>query len=337
MEKKKNLTPVLIVAFLLVGAMAAGVVAGVLRPERPELLQGQAEATDYRLSCKVPARVKELRVGEGDRVRRGDTLALLTAPDMEAKLRQAEAARAATGAMEGKAQRGTRDEQVAQAYELWQKSRADLTVAEKNYGRTRRLFNEGVVAAQRLDEAQARRDAAAAAERAARAQYEMAVNGTRSEDKAAARAQTARAGGAVEEVESYLRETVLTAPADGYVTEIFPEVGELVGSGAPVMNVIAADDVWFTFNLREDKLPQFATGRETDVFLPALGKRVRGRVTRIKEVGTFAAWKPTRALGGFDLKTFEVRVRPLRPQEVRGVRSGMSAVMEAEAASRAGV
>ena len=328
MKKNKNFTIILAAALTLVGIIVITIVVGLSLPKHPDIIQGQAETTDYRLSSKVPARVCEIRVQEGDHVRRGDTLVILEAPDIRAKLSQAEAAYAAAQAQEQKAQNGTRQEQVQQAYEMWQKARAAMEVAEKTYHRINRLFENGVMAEQKRDEAQAQYEAMVATERAARSQYDMAVNGARIEDKAAAGAQVRRAQGAVSEVNSYMDETVLLATADGIVTEIFPEPGELVGTGAPIMNVSCTDDVWFTFNIREDLLPGLTVGTETEVYLPAFDKRIPVRITKLKDVGTFAVWKATKALDGFDLKTFEVKARPLNMEGLENVRGGMSVIME---------
>ena len=328
MKKNKNFTIILAAALTLVGIIVITIVVGLSLPKHPDIIQGQAETTDYRLSSKVPARVCEIRVQEGDHVRRGDTLVILEAPDIRAKLSQAEAAYAAAQAQEQKAQNGTRQEQVQQAYEMWQKARAAMEVAEKTYHRINRLFENGVMAEQKRDEAQAQYEAMVATERVARSQYDMAVNGARIEDKAAAGAQVRRAQGAVSEVNSYMDETVLLATADGIVTEIFPEPGELVGTGAPIMNVSCTDDVWFTFNIREDLLPGLTVGTETEVYLPAFDKRIPVRITKMKDVGTFAVWKATKALDGFDLKTFEVKARPLNMEGLENVRGGMSVIME---------
>lgn len=277
MKKNKNFTIILAAALVLVGIIVIVIIAGLSLPEHPDILQGQAETTDYRLSSKVPARVLEFRVQEGDRVHRGDTLVILEAPDIRAKLSQAEAAYAAARAQEQKAQNGTRREQVQQAYEMWQKARTGMDVAEKTYRRIDRLFEQGVMAEQKRDEARAQYEAMAATEKAARAQYDMARN----EDKAAAGAQVERAQGTVSEVSSYMDETVLLAMTDGEVTEIFPEVGELVGTGAPILNISCTDDVWFTFNIREDLLPGLKVGTETEVYLPALDKRMPVRITKM--------------------------------------------------------
>lgn len=328
MKRNKNFTIILAAALTLVGIIVITIVVGLSLPEHPDIIQGQAETTDYRLSSKVPARVCEIRVQEGDHVRRGDTLVILEAPDIRAKLSQAEAAYAAAQAQEQKAQNGTRQEQVQQAYEMWQKARAAMEVAEKTYHRINRLFENGVMAEQKRDEAQAQYEAMVATERAARSQYDMAVNGARHEDKVAAGAQVQRAQGAVSEVNSYMDETVLLATADGIVTEIFPELGELVGTGAPIMNVSRTGNVWFTFNIREDLLPGLTVGTETEVYLPAFDKRIPVRITKMKDVGSFAVWKATKALDGFDLKTFEVKARPLNMEGLENVRGGMSVIME---------
>lgn len=251
---------------------------------------------------------------------------VLEAPDVEAKLSQANAAYDAAKAMEDKVYSGARQEEVQAAYEMWQKSIAAVDVMRKTYNRVQRLFESGVMAEQKRDEAKAQYDAAVATEKAAKAKYDMAVNGARKEEKAMAEAQANRAKGAIAEVHSYINETVLTATADGMVTEIFPEVGELVGTGAPIMNVSVVKDVWFVFNIREDKLKGYSVGTEAEVYVPAVDKTIPVRITLMKDVGSFAVWKATKALDDLDLKTFEVQAHPLQP--VSNIMSGMSAVLK---------
>lgn len=292
----------------------------------PEIIQGQAEADEYRVSSKVPSRVLELKVREGDKVKAGDTLVILEAPEVMAKLKQAHAAESVAQAISNKAQRGTREEQLQAAYELWQKAKAGLEIAEKSYRRVDRLFQQGVMSAQKRDEAKANYDAMIATEKAADSQYQMAKNGARREDKAAAAAQVERAKGAVAEVASYMNETILTAAADGEVTEIFPKVGELVGTGAPIMNITRLDDMWITFNVREDFLKDFEVGAEVNAFVPAFQKEIRLKITYMKDLGTYAAWKATKTQGQYDMKTFEVKAVPV--ERTKGLRPGMSAIIE---------
>ena len=331
MKRNKNITVILVFALVITGVIIAVIVAGLTKPDKPEIIQGQAETTDYRVSSKVPGRVLEFRVEEGDMVSKGDTLVILEAPDINAKLSQAEAAVSAARAQELKAQNGTRQEQIQQAHEMWMKAKAAVEVAEKTYTRVNRLFEQGVMAEQKRDEAKAHYDAMVATEKAAKSQYEMAVNGARNEDKAAAGAQVLRAQGAVSEVSSYIDETILVASADGVITEIFPEVGELVGTGAPIMNISSTNDIWFTFNIREDFLPDLKVGTETEIYLPAFDKKIPVRITKMKDVGSFAVWKATKALDGYDLKTYEVKARPVGQVNIDGVRNGMSAIIEKKA------
>ena len=326
--KKKNPNVIIVSSAIIMTVIAIIVIVGLCIPEPREVIQGQAETSDYRVASKVPARILEIRVAEGDEVSKGDTLVVLEAPDIAAKLSQAEAAFEAAKAIEQKALTGARQEQIQSAYEVWQKAKAGREVAEKTYNRVNRLFENGVMAEQKRDEALANFRAMQANENAAKAQYDMAVNGSRNEDINAARAHVSRAEGSINEISSYVSETVLTASADGIVTEIFPEIGELVGTGAPIMNVSMADDVWFTFNVREDFLPGLTVGSEADVYVPAFDKTVTVSITRIKDVGSFATWKATKALDDYDLKTFEVRVRPVNNGELLGLRGGMSAVMK---------
>ncbi|MGN0011436.1 MAG: HlyD family secretion protein [Marinilabiliaceae bacterium] len=325
MKKKVNVT--IVFAIVLLCIIAAVIIVGVCQPERVETIQGEAEMTDYRVSSKVPGRVKEIRVEEGDFVHAGDTLVILEAPDIMAKYGQASAALAAAQAVEDKANAGARSEQIQGAYEMWQKAIAGLDVAQKTYDRVLALYNDSVVSAQKHDEALAQLNAYKATERAAKSQYDMAVNGAQRQDKDAARAQVSRAQGAVNEVTSYINEMTLTALADGQVTEIFPEIGELVGTGAPLLNVAMTGKVWFTFNVREDLLPGLSVGTETCVYIPALDKSINVKITKMKDVGTYAIWKATKALDQYDLKTFELKAVPVSQTDAQGVREGMSAII----------
>ncbi|KGN69978.1 HlyD family secretion protein [Porphyromonas sp. COT-239 OH1446] len=291
-----------------------------------DIIQGQAEATEYRVSSKVPGRILEFRVEEGQSVQVGDTLAILEAPEVRAKMEQALAAQAAAQAQNAKAIKGARGEQIQAAYEMWQKAKAGLSLMDKSYQRLKKLHDEGIIPTQKLDEITAQRTAAMATERAAHAQYSMAKNGAELEDKRAAEALLDRARGAVAEVEAYMSETYLIAQMPGEVSDIFPKVGELVGTGAPIMNVAQLEEMWVSFNVREDRLQELSMGAEFDALVPALGNRsVRLKVYSLKSLGTYAVWKATKTSRQFDLKTFEVKARPVEP--IEGLRPGMSVVI----------
>jgi HlyD family secretion protein len=327
MAKRTKLNNLLIIALVIVAVILVVILVGLFLPQPKEVLQGQAETSDYRVSSKVPSRVKELRVHTGDKVKAGDTLVIMDSPEVRAKMMQAEAAEAAAKAIEQKAQNGARQQEIQGAYELWQKAKAGLEVCEKTYSRVSRLYDEGVIPAQKRDEAEAQLKAMQATEKAARSQYEMAREGARREDKAAAAAQVARARGAISEVEGYMKETVLVATAPGTVTEIFPEVGELVGTGAPIMNIAKDDDVRFVFNVREDYLPNMKVGMELKVYAPAVDRELMVRIVGINVMGSYATWKATKALDQYDLKTFEVTARPVNQSDVKDVLAGMTVII----------
>lgn len=327
-ERRKSQNSNMLLAFLtlLSVILLVALVGFFMLRKGPETIQGQAEVNEYRVSSKVPARILEIRVKEGQHVNAGDTLAILEAPDITAKLEQAEAAKAAAEAQNEKAIKGARQEQIQAAYEMWQKAIAGVDIAQKSHKRIKNLYEGGVMPAQKLDEVTAQLNAAVATEKAAKAQYDMARNGAEREDKLAAAALVGRAQGAVAEVESYIKETILIAQAAGEVSEIFPKIGELVGTGAPIMNVAIMNDMWVTFNVREDLLKDLTMGSEFEAFVPALDqKNIRLKVYYMKDLGTYAAWKATKTTGQFDLKTFEVKASPI--EKVEGLRPGMSVIL----------
>jgi len=292
----------------------------------PELIQGQVEVSEYRVSSKVPGRILEIRVKEGDFVKVGDTLAILDAPEVRAKMEQARSAENAASAQEEMARNGARQEQIQGAFQLMQQAKAGLEIAEKSYERIQRLFDEGVMSAQKRDEVYANYKAMEAQYKAAESQYEMARNGARYEDKKAAAALVGRAKGAVNEVNSYINETVQIAQMEGEVTDVYPKVGELVGTGSPIMTIAVMSDLWGTFNVREDQLNGMEIGKTFSAFVPAFNKNVEMKVYYMKDQGSYAVWKATKANGQYDLKTFEVKARPT--EKFEGLRPGMTLIVK---------
>ncbi|MBQ6162485.1 MAG: biotin/lipoyl-binding protein [Prevotella sp.] len=291
-----------------------------------EIIQGEVEVSEYRVSSKLPGRILELRVKEGDFVKAGDTLAILEVPEVDAQKRAAEATQGAAQALSDMAGNGARKEQVQAAYELWQQALAASEIAEKSYNRVQKLFDEGVLSAQKRDEAFAAYKATEAQVKAAKSQYDMAKSGARIEERRAAQKQALAAKSAVDVVASLLKESVQVAQADGEVSDIYPKVGELLGLGSPIMNISLLDDMWGTFNIREDQLKGMKVGDEINAYIPAFGKDIKMKVYYIKDQGSFAVWKATKANGQYDLKTFEVKARPT--EKFEGLRPGMSLIIK---------
>ena len=311
----------------IIGFVAVVVIVAVIGfftlGRTPDDIQGEVEVTEYRVSSKVPGRILELRVKEGDYVKVGDTLAILDAPEVRAKAQQARSAEDAAAALSAKAQNGARQQQIQGAYQLWQQAKAGTEIAKKSYDRVQRLFDEGVMTAQKRDEAFAQYKAMEAQELAAKSQYDMAVAGARQEDKAAAQAQVNRARGAVAEVSSYINETVQTAQMEGEVTNVYPKEYRKARAKFDLIlcDVPCSGEGMF----RKDE-NGMKVGDEITAFSPAFNKNFKLKIYNIKDQGSFAVWKATKTTGQYDLKTFEVKARPT--EKFEGLRPGMSLIIK---------
>lgn len=325
-EKKQHKNIIITAACTTLVVAVVAVIGAMSIKQEPETIQGQVEVSEYRVSSKVPGRILEIRVKEGDYVNVGDTLAILDAPEVRAKMTQAQSAENAAAAMDEMANNGARQEQVRGAFAVLQQAKAGLEIAQKSYNRVQRLYDEGVMTAQKRDEAFANYKALEAQVKAAQSQYDMARNGARSEEKKAAAAQVNRAKGAVAEVNSYIHETMQIAQMAGEVSDVYPKVGELVGTGSPIMSVSLMNDIWGTFNVREDQLNGMKVGSIITAFVPAFKKEIRMKVYYIKDQGSYAVWKATKSNGQYDLKTFEVKARPM--DKLEGLRPGMSLILK---------
>lgn len=325
-EKKQHKNIIITAACTTLVVAVVAVIGAMSIKQEPETIQGQVEVSEYRVSSKVPGRILEIRVKEGDYVNVGDTLAILDAPEVRAKMTQAQSAENAAAAMDEMANNGARQEQVRGAFAVLQQAKAGLEIAQKSYNRVQRLYDEGVMTAQKRDEAFANYKALEAQVKAAQSQYDMARNGARSEEKKAAAAQVNRAKGAVAEVNSYIHETMQIAQMAGEVSDVYPKVGELVGTGSPIMSVSLMNDIWGTFNVREDQLEGMKVGSIVTAFVPAFKKEIRMKVYYIKDQGSYAVWKATKSNGQYDLKTFEVKARPM--DKLEGLRPGMSLIFK---------
>lgn len=313
--------------FIVMAVVAVFTVLGIVfMKERPLILQGEMEATEIRISGKLPGRIDTFLVREGDWVKQGDTLVVINSPEVHAKYRQVNALKEVAEQQNRKVDAGTRQQIVATAWQLWNKSKSDLSLAQTTYRRIRTLYADSVVSSQRKDEVEAVYKAAAAAERAAYEQYQMAVDGARREDRQSAASLVNAAQSTVDEVSALLVDARLTAPESGQIATLFPKRGELVAPGTPIMNLIVMDDMYVVFNVREDLMPHFRMGETVETDVPAIGrKRVQFRIDYISPLGSFATWKSTRQAGSYDLRTFEVHARPL--SQVSGLRPGMSVLL----------
>lgn len=324
-EEKKENRRLMLAMGGVVFAVAVLAIIGFLFINKPaEILQGQAEATSVRVSGKLPGRILEFYVTEGQMVHKGDTLVHIHSSLAEAKMEQARSMEDAASALNKKVDSGTRPQIVQSALEVWKQAQAAEEIAAKTNKRMEALYADGVISAQKRDEAQAAYQAATAASAAARSQYELAKIGPQSEDRTQSAAMVGVARGGVAEVQAVLEDQYLTAPCDGQIDVIFPHVGELVSLGAPIMNVLRIDDKWVTFNVREDQLKNFTMDKVFKVYIPALDKEANVKIYYVRDMGAYATWHATKTTGDWDSKTFEVKARP--EEQLPDLRPGMTVI-----------
>lgn len=321
--KDRMLILTIVVVILILAGLA--ILGFLVIKQGPDTVQGQADATEIRISGKLPGRVEEIFVEEGDRVKQGDTLVHIHSSLVDARLGQAEAMENAAKAANAKVDAGTRSQIVKAAYELWQQALAAQGIAKKTYDRMESLYSKGVVSEQKRDEAKAAYEAASAGVAAAESQYSLAKAGAQKEDKEAAMAMVNVAKGGVDEVTALLEDQYLVAPCDGEITEIYPNVSELVATGAPIMS-LQKDDHWVVFNVRETLLKDITTGTVLKIRIPALDIETDAKVFYIKDLGTYANWQATKSTGDFDARTFQVKARPTN--KIENLRPGMSVILE---------
>lgn len=316
----------LITVGIIVAVVAVIAIIGFCFMNKPaEIVEGQVEGTTVRISGKLPGRIVEFFVHEGDSVHAGDTLVRIHSAVAEAQLSQALAMEDVARQQNRKVDAGTRKQIVQGAYDIWQQAKAAATITKKTYDRMQRLFSEGVMTEQKRDEAKAAYDAAIAAENAAKSQYDLAVAGAQSEDKQSAAALVEAAAGGVDQVKAVLADAFLTSPCDGTIDQVYPEVGELVSLGAPIMSVLKADDRFIVFNVREEMLNELTMGKRMKVMIPALDKKeVEAEIYYIRDLGSYATWRATKTTGSWDSRTFEIKARPV--EKVEHLRPGMSVI-----------
>jgi len=320
---RKNTLGILLAAVVIVGSVL--LISRYITRRTPLIVQGTVECTTYRASSKIPGRIATMLVEQGERVEQGQLLYTLTTPELNAKLQQAEAVKTAASALDAAALAGARTQQIQAAKNIWQKAQAGTELARKTYDRVKSLYEQGVVPAQKLDEATANYQAMQATEQAAHAEYQLALSGARKEDKEAAAARVLQAQGAVAEVESYIGDARVYAPITGEVSSVIAEAGELVGEGYPVVAILDLSDRWVLFNIKETLLPGIRIGTRMASYVPALDRDVELEVSYISAQADFATWSATRTQGGFDIRTFAVKAKPVSENELR---PGMSVLVD---------
>lgn len=329
MDKNRKYIAIAFVVVLIAVVIVSAV--GILTlGDKPDILQGQVEATEIRISGKLPGRIDTFLVQEGQNVQQGDTLVVINSPEVVAKYDQVDAMKNVAVYENQKVEEGTRKQITESVYQLWQKSKSDLALATTTYNRISSLYQDSVVTSQRKDEAEALYKAALAAERAAYQQYQMALDGARKQDRESAQSLVSAAQSTLQEVAVLLQDSRLVAPESGQIAVIYPKRGELVAPGTPIMSLVVLEDAHAVLNVREDLMPRFRMKGRFRGDVPALGRRgVEFEIYYISPLGSYATWKSTKQVGSYDMRTFEIKARPTEP--VGDLRPGMSVLVNLNA------
>ena len=304
-DKRVFIYTILCIAIITILVIIFDLFTSVNKP----VIQGSVECKTYLVSSKIAGRIDSIFVAEGDWVERGELLYTISTPELDNKLKQVEALRQEAKAFRDEVERGARRQQIEAARSMVEKAKAGASLAQTTFDRISRLYSKGVVARQQYDEAIAELEAMNSNLLAANAEYSLALAGATSEQREIVAAKYSEASSVVDEVNLYIGDSKVTAPASGIVSTITSNSGELIGTGFPVITITNTDECWATFNIREDEMEQIEYGKRFKAFIPALKSWAEFNVYYIASEADFATWTATRARGGFDIKTFEIRAK----------------------------
>lgn len=322
--KSRNLK---IFATLLLILLLSLISFGLWKSYQPQQieLQGRVEAETIYVSTKVPSRIEELYVQEGQVVKQNQPLVRLWSPEVSAKKQQALASLQSALAFQSTATRGSQQENIDSLYANWQALKAQEALANTTLQRSTNLFQEGVISRQRRDEIQAAATSASQMTEAAYQQYARAKRGSTPEQKSTADAQVEIAKAAVAEANALEAETQLNAPVDGVVSKTYGKVSELIAMGVPVVSIIQ-NDVWVSLTVREDQYASIYQLKQLQGYIPALDQYMLFNIKNIDAEGEFATIKTTRQTGGYDIRSFKVHLVPATPNP--NLKVGMSVLFK---------
>ncbi|MBJ9986383.1 efflux RND transporter periplasmic adaptor subunit [Acinetobacter sp. S40] len=325
-SKKKGLIKVIVamIVVVLLGLIAYGLWKAY-QPKQVEL-QGRVEAETLHVSTKVPSRIEQVYVSEGQKVKKGQELVLLISPEIQAKKQQAQAALQSAQALQSTTERGSQEENIDTLYANWKSVQAQAELASKTYQRGAILYKEGVISRQRRDEMYAAQQSAKELTEAAYQQYARAKRGSTPQQKSMADAQVEIAQAAVAEANALEAETKLYSPVDGTVSKTYGKVSELVATAVPVVSILEDDELWVSLNVREDQYRSVYKAKIMQGYIPALDQKVEFKIKNIEAEGEFATIKTTRQTGGYDIRSFKLHLVPERP--VQDLKVGMSVLFK---------
>ena len=315
-----------IAVILLLGLIAYGLWKAY-QPQTIEL-QGRVEAETIHISTKVPSRIEEFYVFEGQTIKKGQALVRFVSPELEAKKEQAQAALQSALAFQSTVNRGAQQENIETLYANWQAMKTQADLAATTYKRGETLYQQGVISRQRRDEMLAAKTSGRETAEASYQQYARANRGSTEQQKSTADAQVAMAQAALKEANALTAETELHSPIEGTVSKTYGKATELVAMGVPVVSILEDHDLWVSLNIREDLYGSVYKTKTIQGFIPALNRQTTFKIKSIDAEGDFATIKTTRQTGGYDIRSFKFHLEP--EQYLPDLKVGMSVLFKIE-------
>nr|WP_315175711.1 biotin/lipoyl-binding protein [uncultured Flavobacterium sp.] len=285
--------------------------------ENRSLMQGKVENEQIAIVSKVPGKIVQILVKEGDFVNKGDTLAILDIPEVDAKKSQAEGAVLSAKAQYSMALKGATDNQIKQLEAKKSGLKEQYEFAQKSIKRLGNMLKDSLVSQQMFDETFAKYQGAQAQYNAVLAELDEAKKGARIEQQTMALGQQERAYGALQEVETANKERFVIAPHDMSIETITLNLGELALPGYTLFNGYINDSTYFRFTLQESQLKGFKKGQEITISVPNSDKKIKGKISLIKQLGAYG--NIATAYPDYELQEslYEIRVSPLDYKETK--------------------
>lgn len=280
-------------------------------------VQGKIERDQISVVSKLPGRILEIYVDEGNLVKKGDTLALIDIPEVEAKKEQAAGAVKSAKAQYEMAAKGATTNQLKQLEAKKKALNEQFQFAKKSLQRIETMVKDSLVPQQTYDEVFAKYQGAQSQLTAVEAEIADVKNGVRVEQQTMALGQQDRAMGALLETEIAENERYIIAPQDMTIETITLQKGELALPGYTLFNGYLVDSVYFRFTLPEGQLSKVKKDQEVIVSIPYNNSKLTGVITQVKELGAYA--KIATAYPDYDIEQslFEIKIKPKNTQEAQ--------------------
>ncbi|REC53996.1 secretion protein HlyD [Chryseobacterium piscium] len=291
-----------------------------------EAVIGMVDAEFVDVSASLPGRVIELLVKEGDEVKEGEVVAQMKTSEIETI--QAQVSEAVTVAQNqlDKINRGVEPEVLKSAENLQQIAKQQMDLMNKTYTRFQNLYSEGVISGQERDIIFFKYKAAQKELETANLNVQLLQRGNNQELKNSAQAILNQAKSADQLAQEIKDNASIKAPASGKISTMVSNKGEMVNAGYPMMTIQKDNSFFVKFNIRQNQMTKIEKGSTVKMKIPGcLPEEMKGTVVELAPALGYADWVPEKQNGEFELRTFQIKVKPENMNSIKGLRSGMTA------------